>query len=45
MPSVIEAAMKSAEASSSFSPCTLVKRLLDRIQISTGTLKMRLSVM
>ena len=37
--------MNSAEASNSFSPFTLVKRLLERIQISRGMLKMRISVM
>ena len=37
--------MKSAEASNSFSPLTLLKRPLDRIHISKGMLKMRISVM
>ncbi len=41
----MEAAMKIAEASSSFSPVTLLKRLLDRIHISRGMLKIRMSVM
>src|ERR1700722_2938088 len=41
----MEAAMKSAEASNSFSPFTLLKRLLARIHISKGMLKMRISVM
>src|SRR5690242_11518058 len=45
MPSVIDAAMNSAEASSSFSPFALGKRLVDRIQIRAGMLKMRVSVM
>jgi hypothetical protein len=34
-----------AEASNSFSPVTLLKRLLQRIHISRGMLKMRISVM
>ena len=42
---VIDAAMNRAEASSSFSPVTLEKRLLERIQISRGMLNMRISVM
>ena len=37
--------MKSPEASHSFSPFALEKRLLERIQISKGMLKMRISVM
>ena len=37
--------MKSADASNSFSPCTLLKRLLERSQINSGMLTMRLSVM
>src|SRR3981081_1098193 len=45
MPSVIEAAMNKAEASNSFSPLVLVKRALERIHISKGMLKMRISVM
>jgi hypothetical protein len=45
MPSVIEAAMNNAEASNSFSPFTLLNRLLDKIHISKGMLKMRMSVM
>src|SRR6266536_2809464 len=45
MPSVMAAAMNSADASNSFSPFTLVKRELERIQISRGILQMRLSVM
>src|SRR5205807_8191237 len=45
MPSVIDAAMNRAEASSSFSPVALEKRLLERIQIRRGMLKMRISVM
>ena len=39
------AAMNSAEASNSFSPLTLLKRGLDKIQISNGMLAMRISVM
>src|SRR5579872_384387 len=45
MPSVMEAAMNSAVATISFSPLPLVNRLEERIQISSGMLKMRLSVM
>src|SRR5208337_4341267 len=45
MPSVMAAAMNNAEASNSFSPLTLLKRGLDRIQISRGMLAMRISVM
>src|SRR5579863_602650 len=45
MPSVIEAARNSAAASNSFSPFTLEKRLVDSTQISTGMLRMRMSVM
>src|ERR1700730_14426846 len=41
----MEAAMNSAEASNSFSPFTLLKRPLERIHISKGMLKMRMSVM
>ena len=37
--------MNKAEANSSFCPLALVKRLLERIQISSGMLKMRVSVM
>jgi len=37
--------MNSAEARSSFSPPVFWKRLVDRIQISSGMLKMRVSVM
>src|SRR5579863_4038802 len=45
IPSVIDAAMKIAEASNSLAPCSLLKRLEDKIQISRGILKMRISVM
>src|SRR5215831_7621646 len=45
MPSVIAAAMNSADASNSFAPFALLKRELERIQISRGMLRMRLSVM
>src|SRR5580700_3052679 len=45
MPSVIDAAINRAEASSSFSPPVLSKRLVERIQISSGILQMRVSVM
>ena len=45
MPSVMDAAMKSAEANNSFSPFTLLKRPLERIHVSKGMLKMRMSVM
>ena len=45
MPSVIEAAMNIAEASSSLAPCSLLKWLEDRIQISRGILQMRINVM
>src|ERR1022692_3239817 len=41
----MEAMMKIAEASNSFSPFTLLKRPLERIHISRGMLKMRMSVM
>src|ERR1700728_205979 len=41
----MEAAMNSAEASNSFSPLTLLKWLLERIHISRGMLKIRISVM
>src|ERR1035437_3913920 len=41
----MEAAMNSAEASHSFSPLTLLKRVLERIHISRGMLKIRISVM
>src|SRR5260370_26071798 len=41
----MEAAVKSADASNSFSPCTLLNRTLERIHISRGMLKMRISVM
>ncbi len=37
--------MNSAEASNSFSPFTLLKRPLERIHISRGMLKIRMSVM
>ena len=37
--------MNSAEASNSFSPLTLLKWVLERIHISRGMLKIRLSVM
>src|ERR1700728_3667236 len=40
----MEAAMNSAEASNSFSPLTLLKWLLERIHISRGMLKIRISV-
>src|ERR1700733_9929974 len=45
IPSVMEAAMKTAEASNSLLPCSLLKRLEERIQISRGILQMRISVM
>jgi hypothetical protein len=45
MPSVQAAAMNTAEASNSFSPFWLLKRLLEIIQISRGMLAMRISVM
>src|ERR1700722_284054 len=45
MPSVVAAAMNTAEASNSFSPFWLLKRLLEIIQISRGMLRMRISVM
>src|ERR1039457_4521955 len=45
MPSVMKAAMNSAEASNSFCPLLLGNRLVERIQISSGMLKMRVSVM
>jgi hypothetical protein len=45
MASVSEAAMKTNEASSSRSPFVELKRLLDKIQIRTGMLKIRVSVM
>src|SRR5437016_12255198 len=45
VPSVIEAAMNSAEASNSFSPCALPNRLVDRIQISSGMQRIRANVM
>ena len=45
MPSVMEAQINNADASSSFSPCTLVKRVLSRIHINSGMLKMRVIVM
>src|SRR5450631_2722132 len=41
----MEAAMKIAEASNSFSPCRLLNRPLARIHISRGMLKIRISVM
>src|ERR1700751_1105445 len=37
--------MNSAEASNSFSPCALPKRLVDRIQISSGMQRIRTNVM
>ena len=37
--------MNRAEASNSYSPVWLLKRVLERIQISRGMLKMRISVM
>ena len=37
--------MNSAEASNSFSPPVLSNRLVERIQISSGMLQMRVSVM
>jgi hypothetical protein len=45
MASVREAAMNNAEASNSFSPCELLNRLVERIQINTGTEKIRVTVM
>src|ERR1700757_1302293 len=45
MPSVMAAAMKMNEASSSLSPFTPLKRGLNRIHISRGMLKIRVSVM
>src|SRR5439155_26697271 len=45
MPSVMEAAMNSAAASSSFSPLAVGKRSLESTQMSTGMLRMRTSVM
>src|ERR1700728_366603 len=45
MPSVMEAAMNIAEASSSLAPCSLLKWLEDKIQISRGILQMRINVM
>ena len=45
MPSVIAAAINTAEANSSFVPSKLLKRLVVSIQISSGMLKIRLSVM
>src|SRR5438876_10780092 len=45
MPSVMEAAMNSTTASSSFSPLMAVNRVLDSTQMSTGMLRMRTSVM
>ena len=45
MPSVIAAATKMNEASSSLSPLTPLKRGLSRIHISRGMLKIRMSVM
>src|SRR5271169_3907591 len=41
----MEAAMNRAEASNSLSPFTLLKRPLERIHISRGMLKIRMSVM
>jgi hypothetical protein len=37
--------MNRAEAKNSFSPPVLAKRLVERIQISSGMLKMRVNVM
>src|SRR5437870_1790891 len=37
--------MKSADASNSFSPCTLLKRLVERSRYNSAILTMRLSVM
>src|SRR4029077_4915247 len=45
MPSVIEAPIKSADASNSFSPFGLVSRPVERIQIKSGMLKIRTNVM
>lgn len=45
MPSVMEAAINSAEANSSFSPCALLKRVVDKTQISRGMQRMRTNVM
>src|ERR1700693_4207805 len=45
MPSVIDAAIKSAEASNSFSPCALLNRPVDRTHISKGMQRMRTNVM
>jgi hypothetical protein len=42
---VVAAAMNTADASNSFSPFWLLKRLLEIIQISRGMLRMRISVM
>jgi hypothetical protein len=41
----MEAAMKSAEASSSFSPFTLENRLLESTHINNGMLQILVSVM
>src|SRR5215469_4250599 len=45
MPSVIEAPINRAEASSSFWPFSLLRRVVERTQISRGMLKMRTNVM
>ena len=45
MPSVIAAAINKAEANSSCHPSKLLKRLVVSIQISSGMLQIRLSVM
>src|ERR1700757_3456208 len=45
MPSVMDAAMNSTDASISRSPQTLFKREMERIHISRGMLKIRMSVM
>jgi hypothetical protein len=45
IPSVMDAAMKSADASNSFSPFCVAKRLLESTQISSGMLKIRVIVM
>jgi hypothetical protein len=45
MPSVMDAAIKIAEASHSRSPVVPLKRELKRIHISRGMLKIRISVM
>jgi ribosomal protein S28E/S33 len=42
---VIEAAMNSAEARISFSPFTLVSRLVESTHMSSGIMQMRINVM